>query len=61
MRLERVTVQLNIGIEPQVLFSVVPTGTSTTPIGKANVPQHLIDNLKATANKLRRAFDYGNA
>jgi len=57
MRLESVMVRMRQGREAEVSFTVMPTGNETEPSGKANVPQHLIDNLKHAAHELRRAID----
>jgi hypothetical protein len=57
IRLENVIVRMRQGREAEVSFTVMPTGTNTEVSGKANVPQHLIDNLKHAAHELKRAID----
>lgn len=57
MRLESVTVRMVVGREAEVMFTVMPTGSDTTPSGKATVPQHLIDAVKHAAHELKRAID----
>ena len=57
MRLESVTVRMVVGREAEVMFTVMPTGSDIAPSGKANVPQHVIDNLKHAAHELKRAID----
>ena len=61
LRLESVTVRMVAGIEAEVHFSVMPTGTDTKPTGVVTIPQYLIDNVKAAAHALRSAVETGSA
>ena len=57
LRLETVTIRMPVGREPEVSFTVMPSGANTHPVGQAIIPQCLIDQLKQAAQGIKNSID----